>query len=77
MLYEVITLYPSQHGAYSLGTKLMENIKTIGDDFIENGYATGLVGKAHFQPLLQTDKYSVITSYSIHYTKLYEYLIYQ
>ena len=44
-------LYPSQHGAYSLGTKLMEDVPTVGDVFREHGYRTALVGKAHFQPL--------------------------
>ena len=38
-------LYPSQHGAYSLGTKLMEDVPTVGDIFNEHGYQTALVGK--------------------------------
>jgi arylsulfatase A-like enzyme len=25
--------YPSQHGAYSLGTKLSEDVHTVGEDF--------------------------------------------
>ena len=56
-------LYPSQHGAYSLGTKLMEDVPTVGDEFRKNGYATGLVGKAHFQPLLETDEFSSLEAY--------------
>jgi len=56
-------LYPSQHGAYSLGTKLMEDVPTVGDEFRGNGYATGLVGKAHFQPLLETDEYPSLEAY--------------
>ncbi len=44
-------LYPSQHGAWSLGTKLFEDVPTVGDALTELGYATSLVGKAHFQPL--------------------------
>jgi arylsulfatase A-like enzyme len=44
-------MYPSQHGAWSLGTKLDENIPTIGDYLSQAGYATHLIGKAHFQPL--------------------------
>ncbi len=32
-------LYPSQHGAYSLGTKFPENVPKIGDVF--NKTATG------------------------------------
>ena len=55
--------YPSQHGAWSLGTKLMEDRPTVGDAFREAGYRTALVGKAHFQPLLGTDEYSSLESY--------------
>ena len=58
-------LYPSQHGAYSLGTKLMEDVPTVGDVFNEHGYATALVGKAHFQPLKSTEEYSSLESYPI------------
>jgi arylsulfatase A-like enzyme len=58
-------LYPSQHGAYSLGTKLMENIPTVGDIFHKHGYRTALVGKAHFQPLLGTENYPSLESYPI------------
>ena len=56
-------LYPSQHGAYSLGTKLMEEVPTVGDLFQEHGYRTALVGKAHFQPLKGTDEYPSLESY--------------
>ena len=49
-------LYPSQHGAYSLGTKLMEAVPTVGDVFQSHGYRTALVGKAHFQPLSSTPR---------------------
>ena len=48
--------YPSQHGAYSLGTKLLEDRKTVGEYFQEGGFRTALVGKAHFQPLLATEE---------------------
>ncbi len=58
-------LYPSQHGAWSLGTKLMENVPTVGDRFRRAGYDTSLIGKAHFQPLTSTDKYSSLESYPI------------
>lgn len=58
-------LYPSQHGAYSLGTKLMEDLPTVGDVFHSHGYQTTLVGKAHFQPLKGTDKYPSLESYPI------------
>jgi arylsulfatase A-like enzyme len=54
--------YPSQHGAYSLGTKLPESQHTVGEDFQAAGYRTALVGKAHFQPIGSTEKYSSIES---------------
>jgi arylsulfatase A-like enzyme len=44
-------MYPSQHGAWSLGTKLFEDVPTVGDMLMRGGYTTALVGKAHFQPL--------------------------
>ena len=44
-------LYPSWHGAWSLGTKLSEDVPTVGDVFRRHGYATALIGKAHFQPV--------------------------
>jgi len=44
-------MYPSQHGAWSLGTKLFEDVPTVGAQLSEAGYATSLIGKAHFQPL--------------------------
>jgi len=44
-------LYPSQHGAYTLGTKLQEDVPTVGEDLRAAGYRSALVGKAHFQPL--------------------------
>ncbi len=47
----VTGMYPSQHGAWSLGTKLFEDVPTVGDLLQDAGYATTLVGKAHFQPL--------------------------
>lgn len=56
-------MYPSQHGAYSLGTKLMENVPTVGEVFADNDYRTGLVGKAHFQPLKTTDEFPSLEAY--------------
>ena len=44
--------YPSQHGAFTLGTKLPENVPTLGEYLHDEGYWTALVGKAHFQPLM-------------------------
>lgn len=58
-------MYPSQHGAWTLGTKLLENRHTVGEDFHENGYRTALVGKAHFQPLRGTEEYPSLESYPI------------
>lgn len=58
-------MYPSQHGAYSLGTKLPEDVHTVGEDFQAAGYRTALVGKAHFQPLCSTEKYPSLESYPI------------
>lgn len=55
--------YPSQHGAWTLGTKLNENEHTVGEDFKKAGYKTALVGKAHFQPLKSTEKYPSLESY--------------
>ena len=44
-------LYPSVHGAWTIGVKLPEDVPTVGTTFSLNGYSTGLVGKAHFQPV--------------------------
>jgi len=44
-------MYPSQHGAWSLGTKLFEDVPVFGDRLRDAGYFTTLIGKAHFQPL--------------------------
>lgn len=57
--------YPSQHGAWALGTKLPESEQTIGDILQQNGYCTALVGKAHFQPLKGTDEFPSLESYPI------------
>ena len=57
--------YPSQHGAYSLGTKLLESEHTVGEDFMAAGYRTALVGKAHFQPLHGTDEFPSLEAYPI------------
>lgn len=56
---------PSQHGAYSLGTKLPESAITVGDCLAREGYETALIGKAHFQPLIQTDDFPSLESYPI------------
>lgn len=49
--------YPSQHGAYSLGTQLSPTAHTVGDDFQAAGYRTAIVGKAHFQQNQQSEDY--------------------
>jgi len=49
--------YPSQHGAWALGTKLPESERTVGEELREAGYRTALVGKAHFQPLRGTPEF--------------------
>lgn len=43
--------YPSWHGCWSIGVKLSEDVPTIGASLQAAGYATTLIGKAHFQPL--------------------------
>lgn len=57
--------YPSQHGAWSLGTKLMESEHTIGEDLHAAGYSTALIGKAHFQPLASSEKYPSLEAYPV------------
>jgi uncharacterized sulfatase len=55
-------MYPSQHGAYSLGTKLPEDVPTVGDFFHQGGYRSALIGKAHFQQLLDHPLYRSVES---------------
>ncbi len=55
-------LYPSQHGAWTLGTKLPEQVPTLGTRLGENGYRTALIGKAHFQQLYDHPQYRSIES---------------
>ncbi len=58
-------LYPSQHGAWALGTKLPETEHTVGEDFQQAGYRTTLIGKAHFQPLRGTEEFPSLESYPV------------
>ncbi len=44
-------LYPAWHHCWTIGVKLPEDVPTVGDILQEHGYATILIGKAHFQPL--------------------------
>jgi arylsulfatase A-like enzyme len=55
--------YPSQHGAWALGTKLPESTRTVGDVFDAAGYDTALIGKAHFQPLRGTEEFPSLEAY--------------
>ncbi len=57
--------YPSEHKAWTLGTKLDEDKQTIGDVLLSNGIKTNLIGKAHFQPLREDKegKYPSLESY--------------
>lgn len=55
--------YPSAHGAWTLGTKLSENAKTLGDYLRERGYWSALIGKAHFQPLKSTETCASVEAY--------------
>lgn len=57
--------YPSQHGAYSLGTKLPESEQTLGSILQNKGYRTALVGKTHFQPLRGTKEFPSLESYPL------------
>ncbi|HUV39478.1 MAG TPA: sulfatase-like hydrolase/transferase, partial [Planctomycetota bacterium] len=43
-------LYPSWHGAWTIGVKLPEDVPTVGDALHRAGYYTALVGKCHLQP---------------------------
>ncbi len=57
--------YPSQHGAWSLGTKLPDDAPVVGDVFQAQGYRTALVGKAHFQPLGSTEEFPSLEAYPV------------
>lgn len=58
-------MMPSQHGAYVLGTKLPEDVNTVGDNFILSGFETTLIGKAHFQPFEGTAEFPSLEAYPI------------
>ncbi|MGP4114118.1 sulfatase family protein [Streptomyces sp. 4N509B] len=57
--------YPSQHGAWTLGTRLPEHVPTLGGHLAAAGYRTALVGKAHFQPLRGTPEHPSIEAYPL------------
>ncbi|MEM6314090.1 MAG: sulfatase-like hydrolase/transferase [Planctomycetota bacterium] len=56
-------MWPSVHGAYTLGTKLDESVPVIGDVMRRAGYRSGLIGKAHFQPLTSTPECESVEAY--------------
>lgn len=43
-------LYPSEHGAWNIGTYLSRDHKTIADHLSEAGYASHYIGKSHLEP---------------------------
>jgi len=49
-------LYPAWHHCWTIGVKLPEDVPTVGDILQRHGFATTLVGKAHFQPLASMDE---------------------
>lgn len=56
-------MYPSAHGAYTLGTKLPEHLPTLGDHLRTAGYRSTLIGKAHFQPIASTEDCKSVECY--------------
>jgi arylsulfatase A-like enzyme len=58
-------MYPSQHGCWSLGTKLPESAHTFGQDLTAAGFRTALIGKAHFQPLRGTEEFPSLEAYPV------------
>lgn len=56
-------MYPSFHGAWTLGTKLPEHVPTLGDHLRPAGYVSTLIGKAHFQPLRSTPECESVEAY--------------
>lgn len=57
--------YPSQHGAWTLGTKLPESEQTVGELLGDAGYRTALLGKAHFQPLASSAEHPSLEAYPL------------
>lgn len=57
--------YPSRHGAWSLGTKLPESVPTVGESLHAVGYDTALIGKAHFQQLVDSPQHTSLESYPL------------
>ena len=57
--------WPSVHGAYALGTQLSPDAPTIAALLRAAGYATGLIGKAHLQPLASTAQQTSVEAYPL------------
>lgn len=49
--------YPSRHGCYTIGTSLPEDYPTIPQELSQQGYFTGLIGKAHFRSCIAPDSF--------------------
>ncbi|HEU5086565.1 MAG TPA: sulfatase-like hydrolase/transferase [Roseiflexaceae bacterium] len=58
-------MYPAWHGCWTIGVKLAEDIPTVGDYLQRAGYATALIGKAHFQPLGETPEQTSLERHPI------------
>lgn len=58
-------MYPSQHGAWSLGAKLPESVPTVGSYLQAAGFDCSLIGKAHFQPLATTPEHPSLEAYPV------------
>lgn len=56
--------YPSVHGAWTLGTGLMDDQTIFSSILKEAGYRTALIGKAHFQPLNETEEFLSCESFA-------------
>lgn len=50
-------LYIHEHGVVTNGIQLKRELKTIGEIFSENGYATGYIGKWHLEGIYPEDGY--------------------
>ena len=49
-------LYIHEHGVVENGIQLKRELKTIGEIFSDNGYATGYIGKWHLEGFLPKEK---------------------
>jgi arylsulfatase A-like enzyme len=58
-------MYPSVHECWTIGVKLPEDVPTVGAELSKHGYATALIGKAHFHPTRSTDEHVSLESMPI------------